>query len=213
MRRHPELEVAALDIPDADDFTTTAAALGAAGGHGLWVGYSLGGRLLLRLAIDHPDLVRAAILISTSPGIADPVEREERRAADDALSEDALTLGTERFVDRWLAQPMFAGVPADAPGLADRATLTPKFLAHCLRDLGTGVMDPVWERLGELAVPVTIVTGSRDEKFDAIGSAMAERIRRAAHLRVEGGHALPLESPAAIAAIVAAAAHAMTDRA
>lgn len=211
-RRHPELDVVALDIPDTGDFASTAEALAQAGGRALWVGYSLGGRLLLRLAIDHPRVVQAATLISASPGIADPVEREARRAADDALSEDALTLGTEAFLDRWLAQPMFTGVPADAPGLADRATLTPRFLAHCLRELGTGAMDPLWERLGELAVPVTVVTGTRDEKFDAIGAAMTARIRRAAHLRVEGGHALPLEAPGAIAAVVAAAAYATTDR-
>ncbi|HEX5616338.1 MAG TPA: alpha/beta fold hydrolase [Acidimicrobiia bacterium] len=210
-RRHPELDVLALEIPEADDFAATAAALADAGGPALWVGYSLGGRLLLRLAIDRPELVHGAVLVSTSAGIADPIERAERRAADDALSEDALTLGAERFLERWLAQPMFADVPDDAPGLADRSTLTPRFLAHCLRVLGTGVMDPLWDRLGELTVPVTIVTGAGDAKFDAIGVAMAERIRRAAHLRVEGGHALPLVAPVALAAIVAAAAYAVGE--
>lgn len=210
--QHPEHEVVALDVPEAEDFAATAAALGDAGGASLWVGYSMGGRLVLRLAIDHPQLVQGAVLISTSPGIADPVERDERRAADDALSEDALVLGTEAFVDRWLAQPMFATVPADAPGRTERTTLSPTFLAHCLRVLGTGVMDPLWERLGELMVPVTVVTGTHDAKFDAIGAAMTERIRRSAHLRVDGGHALPLEAPEAIAAIVAAAAHAPTLR-
>ena len=37
-------------------------------------------------------------------------------------------------------------------------------------------MEPLWERLGELAMPVALVVGERDAKFRAIAERMAERI-------------------------------------
>src|SRR5438067_2507605 len=84
----------------------------------------------------------------SSPGIADATERAARQEADEQLAREVETVGVESFVDRWLAQPMWATVPLDAPGLSDRRTLTSEFLAHCLRVLGTGTMEPLWDRLG-----------------------------------------------------------------
>src|SRR5688500_933322 len=67
-------------------FEETAGALGEAGGAATYVGYSLGGRLCLRLAADHPELVQSLVLVGASPGLADGEERAARRAADEALA-------------------------------------------------------------------------------------------------------------------------------
>ena len=94
--------------------------------------------------------------------------------------------------------------PATRPGLADRALLPASQLAHCLRVLGTGVMAPMWTRLAELTMPVALVTGTRDHRFEAIASRMVERIDGlVSHVRLEGGHALLLEQPAVLGAFVA----------
>ena len=37
----------------------------------MWVGYSMGGRTALHVALAHPDLVEALVLISTTAGIED----------------------------------------------------------------------------------------------------------------------------------------------
>src|SRR5215213_1245447 len=55
-------------------FADTAAAIGDAGGTATYVGYSMGGRLCLRLAVDRPDLVQALVLIGASPGLAEDEE-------------------------------------------------------------------------------------------------------------------------------------------
>ena len=74
-----------------------------------------------------------------------------------------------------------------------------------LRVLGTGAMESMWGHLPELQMPVAIVTGRSDEKFERIGELILERLPGTAnHVRLEGGHALPLEQPAILGGFVAA---------
>src|SRR5262249_2165555 len=67
----------------AADLVAGGARLGATGGRASYVGYSMGGRFALRVAVDRPDLVQALVLISASPGIADDAARAARRAEDE----------------------------------------------------------------------------------------------------------------------------------
>lgn len=196
------VDVVALDVPHASSFAATAHALGDEGGHGVWCGYSMGGRLALRLALDRPDLVERLVLVSATPGIADAAERVARVASDERLARDIDHGGTAAFLEQWLAQPMFADVPPDAPGIADRAVHTADDLTHALHVLGTGAMEPMWDRLGELAMPVLVVSGDADSKFSAIGDDMAARIPGAERARVGCGHAVPLAQPQALAALL-----------
>jgi 2-succinyl-6-hydroxy-2,4-cyclohexadiene-1-carboxylate synthase len=195
-------DVRTLDVPEPSDFAGTARAIGEAGGPGVYAGYSMGGRLCLRLALDRPDLVHGLVLVSATPGIEDAAERAARVESDERWAALAERDGVDAFLEQWLAQPMFASVPAGAPGLADRRSLTPAFLAACLRQLGTGAMEPMWDRLPELAVPVLLVSGTRDEKFTAIARRMLERLPDAEHCEIDAGHALALEQPAALARLI-----------
>jgi 2-succinyl-6-hydroxy-2,4-cyclohexadiene-1-carboxylate synthase len=198
-------EVAALEIPMRETFTATANALGLRAKRAIYVGYSMGGRLCLRLALDRPELVRGLVLVSTSPGLNDSEARAERAERDEELARSILRDGVDAFLQQWLAQPMFATIPAGAPGLVERRGLAPNFLVHCLRTLGVGSMDPMWHRLGELAMPVAIVTGTHDAKYDALARLMLERLHGdVTHVRLEGGHSLPLEQGAVLGGFVAA---------
>jgi 2-succinyl-6-hydroxy-2,4-cyclohexadiene-1-carboxylate synthase len=196
-------EVVTLEVPVCSSFEATAGALADAGGRGTWIGYSMGGRLALRLALDRPEVVDALVLVSATAGLESRNERRDRVAADEQLARRIETDGVESFLESWLAQPMFRSVPPGAPGLTERKSATPAALAHQLRVLGTGAMEPVWDRLPELAMPVLIVTGTRDEKFDAIGARMQRHVADATHVRLPGGHALPLEHPTELAAAIA----------
>jgi 2-succinyl-6-hydroxy-2,4-cyclohexadiene-1-carboxylate synthase len=185
-------------------FAEAAGFLGACGGVGTYVGYSLGGRLCLRLALDRPELVRALVLVGASPGIADPAARAERRAADEAMAGRIEREGVAAFLDRWLAGPLFATLPAEAAGRADRQANTAEGLAYALRRLGTGAQEPLWERLATLRPPTLLVAGALDGKFAAIAGQMAAAI--GPHARVAlvpgAGHAVHLERPAELAALV-----------
>jgi 2-succinyl-6-hydroxy-2,4-cyclohexadiene-1-carboxylate synthase len=163
-------------------------------------GYSMGGRIALHAALQlRPERL---VLIGASPGLQDAAEREQRRAADEALAERIEAIGVEAFAVQWGAQPLFAGQPprVAAAAHADRLRNRPHGLASALRGLGTGVMEPLWDRLPELAIPVTLVVGERDEKFRAIAERMRERLPDARLVVVPGaGHAAHLEDPEAIA--------------
>ncbi len=204
------LHVEAVEVPEGLDFEATAGALASSAGRGLWVGYSMGGRLALQVALAHRGVVDGLVVVSATAGIADPAERAARRRSDDALARAVEEGGVDRFLDGWLAQPMFASVPADAPGLAERRSIAPGRLAHQLRALGQGAQPPLWERLHELAsleLPVVLVTGAADTRYGAIAAEMARRIPGALRVSVPGGHAVPLEAPAALATEVRASAH------
>jgi 2-succinyl-6-hydroxy-2,4-cyclohexadiene-1-carboxylate synthase len=185
-------------------FEEAAGLVGAAGGAGAYVGYSLGGRLCLRLALDRPDLVRALVLVGASPGIADPGERAARRAADGRLADELERDGVAPFLDRWLAGPLFATLPAEAAGRTGRLANTAGGLAYALRRLGTGVQEPLWDRLADLRPPALLVAGERDPKFTALARRMAAVIGPSARVAVVAGagHAVHLERPAELAALV-----------
>jgi 2-succinyl-6-hydroxy-2,4-cyclohexadiene-1-carboxylate synthase len=185
-------------------FAEAAGLLGAAGGAGTYVGYSLGGRLCLRLALDRPDLVGALVLVGASPGIADPGQRAARRAADEALARELERDGVAAFLDRWLAGPLFATLPAHSAGRAGRLANTADGLAAALRRLGTGAQEPLWDRLTGLRPPALLVAGERDPKFAAIAREMAAAIGPSARVvLVPGaGHAVHLERPAELAALI-----------
>ena len=167
------------------------------------VGYSMGGRVALHLALAQPDLVKRLVLVSTTPGIEDPAARAERRRSDEELAEGLERAGIEAFTRWWGAQPLFAGQPPEVAAAArtDRLRNTAEGLAASLRGMGTGQMTPVWDRLGELTMPTTVLVGERDAKFRAIGERMAERLPDASLVVAAGvGHAVHLEAPDAVAA-------------
>jgi 2-succinyl-6-hydroxy-2,4-cyclohexadiene-1-carboxylate synthase len=170
------------------------------------VGYSQGGRIALHAALALPERVERLVLIGASPGIDDPVERAERRAADEALAREIAGSSIEDFAARWAATPVLAGQPQSVRDAAhaDRLRNTPAGLAAALRGLGTGALPPLWDRLGELAPPVVLIVGERDEKFQAVGARMAREIARVTVLVVPGvGHAVHLEAPERVAEEIA----------
>jgi 2-succinyl-6-hydroxy-2,4-cyclohexadiene-1-carboxylate synthase len=169
-------------------------------------GYSLGGRIALQTALTAPDRIERLVLVSSTAGIEDPGEREQRRLADQTLAEELETTRYEEFIARWRSQPVFAGEPPWVAelALADQRRNRPGALARALRGIGTGEMEPLWDRLGELAMPVDVLAGARDQKFVAIAGRLVELIPRARLHVLEGGHALALECPGELAAVLAA---------
>jgi 2-succinyl-6-hydroxy-2,4-cyclohexadiene-1-carboxylate synthase len=168
-------------------------------------GYSMGGRIALSLALAAPERVARLTLLGASPGIAEEAERHARRAADEALADRIETDGIEAFASQWSSLPLFAGQPpaVAAAAHAMRLAQSPPGLAAALRGLGTGAMDPLWSGLPRLSIPVALIAGERDAKFRAIAERMAAALPDAqVHVVPDAGHAVQLEAPEAVAALL-----------
>jgi 2-succinyl-6-hydroxy-2,4-cyclohexadiene-1-carboxylate synthase len=179
--------------------------LGQVGGPAGYLGYSMGARLCLHLALQQPDLVQSLVLVGGHPGITDPVERARRRRDDDALARRVETEGVTAFVDWWLHQSLFSTLDEAAAGRQERLTNTAAGLASSLRLAGTGSQQPLWDRLAELTMPVLIVAGALDEKFAALGRRTAAAVGGHAELALiaGAGHACHLERPEAFCQVLA----------
>jgi 2-succinyl-6-hydroxy-2,4-cyclohexadiene-1-carboxylate synthase len=185
------------DAPPARDLPEAAFRLGRDGGWGAYLGYSLGGRVALHLALAQPEQVTALVLIGAHPGIEDPAEREARATADDELAAHLLEIGLPTFLDEWLAQPLFATLPAETDQREERLTNDPEALATTLRNLSTGRQTPLWDRLPALQMPVLFLAGEQDEKYASIGRQAVATIGENARLETipGAGHAAHLEHP------------------
>lgn len=188
------------------DMVEGARPLGDAGGTAAYIGYSMGARLSLHLALARPDLVTALVLLGATPGIEDPAERRARRHHDEALARELEQVGVAEFVRRWLAQPLFAGLDERAAGVDARLENTVAGLAASLRLAGTGAQEPLWDRLPELAMPVLAVVGERDDPFRARAEAMTGAVGPNASVAVVpgAGHAAHSEAPKAFLTLVRA---------
>lgn len=181
------------------DLWEAANLIGEECGAAAYLGYSMGGRVALHLALARPDLVERLVLVSATAGIEGHRQREARRQEDEEwarLLEDA---GVEAFLERWLAQPLFASLGEEAADLGSRLENTAEGLAAALRSMGTGAQDPLWSRLLELSMPVLLVAGGRDDKFAELAIQLGGWIGPAASLALvpDAGHACHLESPQA----------------
>jgi 2-succinyl-6-hydroxy-2,4-cyclohexadiene-1-carboxylate synthase len=168
-----------------------------AAGEATYLGYSMGGRVALHTALQHPDQVRGLVLVGATAGLEDPAERAARVADDEARADRIERIGVEAFLDEWLSLPIFAGLDEASAHREARRENTAGGLASSLRRAGTGTQQPTWDRLSELSMPVLVVAGADDAKFVALGRRMAESIGpNATFAAVDGaGHTAHLEQP------------------
>lgn len=170
------------------------------GGPAWWLGYSMGGRIALAAASEGAP-VRGLLLESASPGLEDPADRASRREQDEARARRLEEVGMERFVEEWLALPLFAGLAAcplevREAARAVRAGQDEARMAAWLRGGGTGAQPSYWDALPRLDIPVRILTGASDTRFVDVAREMVRRLPRASVSIVPGCRHLPhLEAP------------------
>lgn len=164
------------------------------------VGYSMGGRLALYLAINYPQVFKKVLLISASPGIEDQQEKEKRIAADFILARKLENQDFGLFLEKWYDAELFSSLKMQPDLLRQiickRMHNSPKYLAMSLDYMGTGQQKSLWQDLSCIQIPLDIVVGSNDAKFVSIGEKM--RLCNQANIRLHkvknAGHVVHLES-------------------
>ncbi|MGH9171566.1 MAG: alpha/beta fold hydrolase [Acidimicrobiales bacterium] len=203
----PDLPGHGQSPPARGGLAGAADALAQACGTGAYVGYSLGARSCLHLALRHPATVERLVLVSATAGIEDEAARNARRAADDTLAariEMGGDGGMAEFLDEWLGGPLFAHLgPAEA-NKPSRLVNSAAGLASSLRQCGNGTQLPLWQEVGQLSMPVLVVAGEQDPRYTELGRRLAAAIgSNASYVAAAGrGHAVPFEQPEAFGALV-----------
>ena len=188
----------------ATDVSGAADALVETCGQAIYLGYSMGARICLHAALQHPAQVQGLVLISGTAGIIDPTQRAHRQEADNELADHVEQVGAQQFINEWLAKPMFALLPDDPQDIAERCTNSATSLASSLRMCGTGTQQSLWDTLPTLSMPVLLIAGAHDEAFCQHARRMHELIGSNATLHIvqDAGHSVYLEQPQTTAQIV-----------
>jgi len=163
------------------------------------LGYSMGGRAALSFAVNHPEKIKVLILESTSAGIEDPAEREERVKYDEELAEFIETNSVENFIDHWMNLEIFGTQKRFSNDLLQKLRMEKMQnssigLAQSLRGFGIGMMPYLGNKLSLLDFPVLLITGELDSKFTQINQELVNKFPSAHHQIIQNaGHNVHLE--------------------
>ncbi|XP_006437819.2 protein PHYLLO, chloroplastic [Citrus clementina] len=176
------------------------------------VGYSMGARIALYMALRFSDKIKGTVIISGSPGLRDNIARKIRRAEDDSRACALVTHGLQVFLDTWYTGELWESLrshPHFNRIVASRLLHEDvQSLSKALSDLSVGRQPPLWEDLKLCSTPLLIVVGEKDKKFKSIAEKMcyelshdekgSDDLRNQIYEMVEipnCGHAVHLENP------------------
>lgn len=174
----------------------------AASGPAVWIGYSLGARILLHHVLRHPSTVHALVVVGAHPGISSLAERLKRRHQDELDARLLEERGLETFLSAWHERPPFQ-TRRQRPGWFDevlrkRATNEAQALAGVLRRLGLGSQADLRPLLPRIPCPVLWVTGALDEPYTRLAQECVPLLPQGRHAALPGaGHGAHLEEPQA----------------
>ena len=161
------------------------------------IGLSLGGRIAIDFALDHPDRVERLVL--AAPGLTGWDWSGEEHAFFQPIVEAAVAGDTRRACELWLQSPYM--VPA-----MERAEVAATLRELAFRNQRSWLLPPVetrreppaTEQLEALSMPVLLIVGDRDvPDISRIADVLEERVPDLERLDLAGvGHMPNLEARA-----------------
>lgn len=169
-------------------------------GKKIFLGYSLGGRLGLRLLSKNSKQFDHYIFLSTHPGLTDQQSKNLRVESDEKWAGKINHENWPELQKLWNAQPVFAGSGNEPVRDVARYDLTKLKLA--LFEWSLGRQNDYSELIREHNQKITWVVGERDPKFCAIADDLENKEILSGYERISSGHRIWLDQPAAIADII-----------
>jgi len=164
------------------------------------LGYSLGGRLALHLAVQFPALWDGVIIVGANPGLDSEEARARRRTHDEAWARRFEDEPWDALLAAWDAQPVFAG-RGGGPRRRREQDFARVQLAGALRRWSLGAQVPLWPALRGIPCPVLWVAGAEDAGQADICRRVGETIPGVeVWVAPDAGHRVPWEQPRAFAA-------------
>jgi 3-oxoadipate enol-lactonase len=161
------------------------------------IGLSVGGLIGIDFAVTFPERVRQLVLLG--PGLSGWQWSDDIQASVAELYELASTRSVIDAAEGWLAHPFMRPAmeqPAIASWVKQMAIDNAAIWAGS-DFYGDPIAPPAVDRLGELRMPVLLVTGQQDvPDVQAIADTLAARIHGCTQVRIPNtGHLVSLEAP------------------
>jgi 2-succinyl-6-hydroxy-2,4-cyclohexadiene-1-carboxylate synthase len=138
---------------------------------------------------------QAAVIVSANPGLENETERAQRRARDTEWATEALTGNWQQFLNTWNAQAVLGNAAIRDPGASGSLMQRRREVARSFVDWSLGAQEPLWERLGEISVPVLWIVGGNDAKFRALAERAVSLIPDARlAIAPQAGHRVPWDA-------------------
>lgn len=162
-------------------------------------GYSMGGRLALKTAIEAPELLRGLVLESTNYGIVDDEERLQRRH-DDSKRAEQIKANFPEFLSTWGKLELFESPHPIDDELQNKYKAIqqgqkPEAMAASLLGFGTGAMEPAREQISKFNKPALVLAGTADEKYINISRSLICYFSDARLCHIKAGHRIHIDNP------------------
>lgn len=156
------------------------------------IGYSMGGRIALKLKEMMPHLFNHQIIFSAHLGLSNPSEKKKRWEHDQKWIQLLRTSSMEEFIEKWYKQEIFSSLK-DHPQLLQsikerRQHQSPDFLAQVLEELSVAKM-----KKAPIPPHTFFFYGEQDLKYAALYSTIVSL-----HPVISipnAGHMIHLENP------------------
>jgi len=173
------------------------------------VGYSLGGRVAMHLAIRMPERIRRLVLESSHPGSLSDEERAARWRSDTAWAERWVS-SWPHALHEWYDQPVFQSLVDTGHFsltvqkslrqtlIAEKSTSVPEEVARAHVGFSVSRQKDLTEALISSGIRTLFVSGELDSRYRAIGERLQARSGLIEHQSISGaGHIVHRENPGA----------------
>ncbi|CAO2820404.1 unnamed protein product [Amaranthus hypochondriacus] len=174
------------------------------------VGYSMGARIALYMALRFPGKIDGAVVISGSPGLKDETDRRIRAAKDDSRARTLTSFGLASFLGNWYRGDLWRSFREHQ---CFKKMVTSRLehddihgLAKALSDLSIGRQPSLWDDLEHCSIPLMFIVGEKDLKFKNISHEISRKLGPTSNYEAvevpNSGHAVHLENPLAVVRFV-----------
>lgn len=161
------------------------------------VGYSMGARLSLAIALRKPDMCERLFFVSGNPGLEDEKARERRYKHDCGIADRIASEPRREFLNYWYTAPVFESLtPEVRQDEIDRKSQRDSDdWGAILRTYSVAKQPDYWPRLGELSMPTRAIAGVHDRKYQHIIERMGNEPNIDVRLVESCGHIVHREQP------------------
>ncbi|HAY37734.1 MAG: 2-succinyl-6-hydroxy-2,4-cyclohexadiene-1-carboxylate synthase [Rhodothermales bacterium] len=154
------------------------------------IGYSLGGRIAMQLAIRYPNLFDRIVLESCHPGLDNQAERVRRKKRDKRWSKRFRT-DWPQVLEDWYEQDVFASVADPSHLIQERLKNDPIALEKAMMGFSLSGQDSCWNQTHS----ILYLCGEFDPKYGDVGRRLSNKNASVRHQTVSHcGHNVHLES-------------------